>query len=231
MPWDGFAPGSKTGAKTAAKPEIWKDRAEFDRLGKEAKVETAKLVAAAGVDLATLRAQVQATGRACKNCHDKFQNEGDASPGAAARAAAGVGRRATATNTRTSAATRTAIARVAVVAASSGRASSRAGAGAAHHRRDEVLAQHDQVGDHRGDVHSRERHDDPPEAPVEPRQRVGGRLRHALGERARVELAVVREQGRRRPARAAEPTQATIHAPARLCDAWTSGARARCERA
>ena len=33
MPWDGFAPGSDTGAKTAAKPEIWKDRAEFDRLG------------------------------------------------------------------------------------------------------------------------------------------------------------------------------------------------------
>jgi len=75
MPWEGFAPGSDTGAKTAAKPEIWKDRAEFDRLGKEAKVETAKLAAAAGVDLAALRAQVQATGRACKNCHDKFQNE------------------------------------------------------------------------------------------------------------------------------------------------------------
>jgi cytochrome c556 len=75
MPWDGFTPGSDTGAKTAAKPEIWKDRAEFDRLGKEAKVETEKLAAAAGVDLATLRAQVQATGRACKNCHDKFQNE------------------------------------------------------------------------------------------------------------------------------------------------------------
>lgn len=75
MPWDGFAPGSDTGAKTQAKPEIWKDRAEFDRLGKEAKVETAKLVSAAGVDLATLRTQVQATGRACKACHDKFQNE------------------------------------------------------------------------------------------------------------------------------------------------------------
>lgn len=75
MPWDGFAPGSETGAKTAAKPEIWKDRATFDQLAKDAKVETAKLVQAAGVDLATLRAQVQATGRACKNCHDKFQNE------------------------------------------------------------------------------------------------------------------------------------------------------------
>ena len=75
MPWDGFAPGSETGAKTQAKPEIWKERAEFDRLAKEAKVETEKLAAAAGVDLATLRTQVQATGRACKACHDKFQNE------------------------------------------------------------------------------------------------------------------------------------------------------------
>jgi cytochrome c556 len=75
MPWDGFGPGTDTGAKTAAKPEIWKDKATFDRLGREAKVETTKLAAAAGVDLASLRAAVQATGRACKNCHDQFQNE------------------------------------------------------------------------------------------------------------------------------------------------------------
>ncbi|CAG0968900.1 Cytochrome c' [Burkholderiales bacterium] len=75
MPWDGFAPGSETGGNTKAKPEIWKDRATFDKLGRDAKVETAKLVAAAGVDLPTLRAQVQATGTACKNCHDKFQAE------------------------------------------------------------------------------------------------------------------------------------------------------------
>ncbi|MEO8485692.1 MAG: cytochrome c [Betaproteobacteria bacterium] len=75
MPWDGFAPGTETGAPTKAKPEIWKDRATFDKLGRDAKVETSKLVAAAGVDLATMRAQMQATGLACKNCHDKFQNE------------------------------------------------------------------------------------------------------------------------------------------------------------
>jgi cytochrome c556 len=75
MPWDGFAPGTETGGNTKAKPEIWKDKATFDKLGRDAKVETAKLVAAAGVDLATLRTQVQATGTACKNCHDKFQNE------------------------------------------------------------------------------------------------------------------------------------------------------------
>lgn len=75
MPWDGFAPGTETGAPTKAKPEIWKDKATFDKFGREAKVETGKLVSAAGTDLAALRAQVQATGNACKNCHDKFRND------------------------------------------------------------------------------------------------------------------------------------------------------------
>jgi cytochrome c556 len=75
MPWIAFGPGTETGAKTAAKPEIWKDRATFDQLAREAKVETQKLRTAAGVDLATMRAAVAATGRACKNCHDKFVNE------------------------------------------------------------------------------------------------------------------------------------------------------------
>ena len=75
MPWDGFAPGTESGAPTNALPDIWKDRATFDKLAKDAKAETVKLVAAAGTDLAALRAQVQATGRACKSCHDKFQKE------------------------------------------------------------------------------------------------------------------------------------------------------------
>lgn len=75
MPWDGFAPGTESGAPTNALPDIWKDRATFDKLAKDAKAETAKLVVAAGTDLAALRAQVQATGRACKSCHDKFQKE------------------------------------------------------------------------------------------------------------------------------------------------------------
>jgi cytochrome c556 len=75
MPWDGFAPGTETGAPTNAKADIWKDRAAFDKFGKEVKVETTKLVAAAGTDLAALRAQVTATARACKACHDQFQKE------------------------------------------------------------------------------------------------------------------------------------------------------------
>jgi cytochrome c556 len=73
MPWDGFTPGSDTGAPTKAKPEIWKDRAKFDNHMKEAQAETAKLAKVAGTDLATMRPQVQATAKACSNCHDEFR--------------------------------------------------------------------------------------------------------------------------------------------------------------
>jgi len=73
MPFDGFTPGSDTGAPTKAKPEIWKDRAKFDNLMKEMQVETAKLAKVAGTDLATMRAQVQATAKTCSNCHDEFR--------------------------------------------------------------------------------------------------------------------------------------------------------------
>lgn len=73
MPWDGFGPGSDTGAPTKARPEIWTNRAKFDQLGKELRVETAKLVTAAGTDLAALRSQLGPTGKACSNCHDDFR--------------------------------------------------------------------------------------------------------------------------------------------------------------
>ena len=73
MPWDGFVPGSDTGAPTKAKPEIWKDRAKFDNFIKEAQGETAKLAKVAGTDLATMRTQLQVTAKACSNCHDEFR--------------------------------------------------------------------------------------------------------------------------------------------------------------
>jgi cytochrome c556 len=73
MPWDGFGPGSDAGAPTKAKPEIWKEKAKFDKLGQDLRVETAKLASAAGTDLAALRGAVGATGKACSNCHDDFR--------------------------------------------------------------------------------------------------------------------------------------------------------------
>ena len=76
MPYDGFVPGSDKGAPTKAKPEIWKERAKFDKLAQDMQGETVKLVAAAQTgDPAALRTAVTATGRACKNCHDDFRNE------------------------------------------------------------------------------------------------------------------------------------------------------------
>lgn len=76
MPYDGFIPGSDTGAPTKAKPDIWKDRARFDKLAHDMQAETLKLVAAAQTgDPATLRTAVAATGRSCSNCHDDFRNK------------------------------------------------------------------------------------------------------------------------------------------------------------
>lgn len=75
MPWDGFTPGSDAGAPTKAKPEIWKEKAKFDKYAQDLKVETTKLVAAAGTDLNALKAAVGPTGKACSNCHDDFRNK------------------------------------------------------------------------------------------------------------------------------------------------------------
>jgi cytochrome c556 len=73
MPWEGFVPVSDTG-NTKAKPEIWKDKAKFDKFAQEVQAETPKLVAAANSgDVAQLRIAVGAVGKACNNCHDDFQ--------------------------------------------------------------------------------------------------------------------------------------------------------------
>jgi cytochrome c556 len=75
MPWDGFIPGSETGAPTRAKPEIWKDKAKFDKYAQDAKAESVKFAAAAGNGLDALRAAIGPMGRTCNNCHDDFQNK------------------------------------------------------------------------------------------------------------------------------------------------------------
>jgi cytochrome c556 len=75
MGWEGFIPGSESGAPTRAKPEIWKDRAKFDKYAQDARAESAKFAAAAGNGLDALRAAIGPMGRACNNCHDDFQNK------------------------------------------------------------------------------------------------------------------------------------------------------------
>ncbi len=75
MSWDGYIPVSDSG-NTKAKPEIWKDKAKFDKLALEVQAETPKLVAAANSgDVAQLRPAVSAVGKVCSNCHDEFRNK------------------------------------------------------------------------------------------------------------------------------------------------------------
>ena len=73
MPWDGFSPGSDSGAPTKARPEVWKEKPKFDKLARDLQVETAKLASAAGTDLAALRGTIGTTAQACTNCHDDFR--------------------------------------------------------------------------------------------------------------------------------------------------------------
>ncbi|HVE49766.1 MAG TPA: cytochrome c [Casimicrobiaceae bacterium] len=75
MPWEGFAPGTERGFPTRAKPEIWQQKAKFDKYAQDAKVETAKFASAAGNGLDAMRTAFTATNRACNNCHDDFQNK------------------------------------------------------------------------------------------------------------------------------------------------------------
>jgi cytochrome c556 len=68
-----FAPGTDKG-ETKAKPDIWANKADFDKKMEHMMAETAKLpqVARTG-DLAALKKQVQETGAACKACHDDYR--------------------------------------------------------------------------------------------------------------------------------------------------------------
>ena len=67
---------SKDGAPTKAKPEIWTDRAEFDKLladlGEKAKALPA---AAKAGTLDALKPAVGEVGKACKACHDKYKEK------------------------------------------------------------------------------------------------------------------------------------------------------------
>lgn len=73
---EGFPPGSDKGKGTRAKPEIWTNRAEFDRLMQDLQKQTAALAAAAKTgDEAKFKPAAAAAGKACKTCHDKFKTE------------------------------------------------------------------------------------------------------------------------------------------------------------
>jgi cytochrome c556 len=72
--WFPKGSGPEAGVKTGAKPIIWSDPQGFAAAVQRLQGETAKLqqIAASG-DVAALKVQAQATGGACKNCHDKYR--------------------------------------------------------------------------------------------------------------------------------------------------------------
>ena len=72
----GFPDGADKGT-TRAKPEIWENKADFevkmDELIKA--VNALQVVANEGTDRKAIAAQVGATGKACKACHDDYKSE------------------------------------------------------------------------------------------------------------------------------------------------------------
>ena len=73
---DVFPEVSKTG-DTKAKPEIWANKAEFDKLMKDFQDKTAALstTAASATSVDGVKAAFGAAGGASKACHDKFKAE------------------------------------------------------------------------------------------------------------------------------------------------------------
>src|SRR5262245_29043931 len=65
-----FPPGSG-GGESRAKPEVWSDRAGFDK-GMKAGQEAAAALAAVA-DEAAFPAAMKALGGTCKGCHDKYR--------------------------------------------------------------------------------------------------------------------------------------------------------------
>ena len=72
--WFPRGSGPETGIKTRAKADIWSDWGTFTASAKGLQTEAGKLqtIAMKG-DVDAIKAQVKATGGACKTCHDKFR--------------------------------------------------------------------------------------------------------------------------------------------------------------
>jgi cytochrome c556 len=68
-----FMEGTEKGRDTRAKPEIWKNRGDFDSKMDKMISETKKLPQAARADLPTLKKAVADSGAACKACHDDYR--------------------------------------------------------------------------------------------------------------------------------------------------------------
>ena len=76
LPWAGFVAGTDKVGNTKAKSEIWTEQVKFREHNEKLLSEAPRLVAAAKTNnLDTLKTAFQATGAACKSCHDDFRNK------------------------------------------------------------------------------------------------------------------------------------------------------------
>lgn len=73
---EGFPPGSDTGAKTEAKPDIWKNMDDFKIKMNDLVVQSKALadISKTG-DETKMKDQFKKTAGACKACHDKYREE------------------------------------------------------------------------------------------------------------------------------------------------------------
>jgi cytochrome c556 len=69
-----FGDGTDKG-ETRAKPEIWRNRSDFDAKMDKMILEARKLPQAARADLAALTRAVDDAGSACKACHDDYRSK------------------------------------------------------------------------------------------------------------------------------------------------------------
>jgi cytochrome c556 len=75
LPWDRFVPGTDSG-NTKARPEIWLNPEDFEAKREALLAEVAKLAQVAKTgEFNPLKAQIGATGKACKACHDDYRNK------------------------------------------------------------------------------------------------------------------------------------------------------------
>lgn len=69
-----FPAGSDKGAETWAKPEIWANKAEFDKFAMDAKTAAEKLAASAKAgNMDQVKADFAALGRTCGSCHRPYR--------------------------------------------------------------------------------------------------------------------------------------------------------------
>jgi len=72
--WFPTGTGAEAGVKTAAKAEIWSDSTTFAADAAALETQAGRLAqAAAGIDVAAVKAQAGPLGGACKACHDGFR--------------------------------------------------------------------------------------------------------------------------------------------------------------